>query len=111
MHFGQRIRELRQQRHMTLRELGEAAGMDYVLLNKIELGLRMPPPLETIIALADALSSRKKLTDAEFERLLDLAAQKNDKAEARFTTDVVARFKRSQTVQTFFTRRERKEQD
>jgi len=107
MTVGEYLRKLREDRKLTLRQLGEAAGQDYVLLNKVELGLRMPPPLEGIIALADALSAAKPLSDAEIERLIDLAAQPNDKAGPRFSQNEVDRLKSSKAAQLFFTRRVR----
>jgi len=107
MTFGQFLRRLRLDRTMTLRQLGEAAGQDYVTVNKVELGLRTPPPLDGIIALADALDRVKELTAKEFETLLDLAAEANGKAAARFTSEQVKRLKASQTAVTFFTRRSR----
>ena len=90
---------------MTLRQLGEAAGQDYVLLNKVELGLRMPPPLEAIIALADALGTVKPLSEAQVGKLIDLAAEPNDRAGARFTQNEVDRLKGSRAAALFFTRR------
>jgi hypothetical protein len=79
--------------------------MDYVVVNKIELGLRMAPPLEQIIALADALNRIRKLKVGEFEKLLELAAEPNEKAGARFTSEELARLKESKMAYTFFTRR------
>jgi len=104
--FGRRLKEFRTdpKRDMTLRDLGEKAGMDYVLLNKIELGLRLPPPLEGIIALADAMG----LGESEFEQLLDEAAEENGRVGARFTSDEVRRIKESATANAFFTRRARR---
>ena len=90
---------------MTLRQLGEAAGMDYVILNKVELGTRMPPPLEGIIALADALNRVKRVKAEEFEKLLELAAEPNEKAGPRFSADELTRLKDSKMAYTFFTRR------
>jgi len=105
MTFGQMLRRLRDDRKMTLRQLGDAAGMDYVILNKVELGTRMAPPLEGIIALADALNRIRKLKAGEFEKLLELAAEPNKKATARFTSDELARLKESTMACAFFTRR------
>ena len=101
--FGKRLKKHRKDRNMTLREVGERTGMDYVLLNKIETGARLPPPLEGIIRLADAL----KIKPEEFEELLDLATKDNGKAGARFTSDELRRLKESKTAEVFFTRRER----
>jgi len=107
--FGEMLRKLREDRKMTLRQLGEAAGQDYVLLNKIELGLRMPPPLEVIIALVDALSKVKPVPQKKIEQLLDLAAKPNRKANPRFTPEALERLKHSQVASAFFafTRRDR----
>lgn len=103
--FGRKLKALREKRGMTLRELGYSTGQDYILLNKIELGLRLPPPLEGIIGLSDALG----LSDKEFEELLDLAAKENGQAKARFTSDELRRLKESKTAEVFFTRREREQ--
>ena len=105
--FGKYLRKLRENRGLTLRKVGEIAGLDYVWLNKVELGLRMPPNLEGIIAIADAM----ELEPAEFEKLLDLAAQENGRTGARFTSDEVQRIKDSTTADAFFTRRERQKGD
>lgn len=56
MGFGQRLRQIRKDKGLTLRELAQAAGIDFTYLSKIENG-RMPytPAAETIRQLADAL--------------------------------------------------------
>jgi len=102
MTFGEFLRELRGNRNMTLRRLGEAAGMDYVALNKIELGYLIPPPLEGIIALADALSKVEALSDADVQKLLDLAAQPTARGKTRYTEAEVERIKGSLTGSRFF---------
>lgn len=55
--FGQRIRELRHERKLTLRQLAESTGVDFTYLSKIENG-RVPytPAVETIRSLASALN-------------------------------------------------------
>ena len=105
MSFGKFLRELREARKLTLRQLGEAAGQDYVVLNKIEMGRRKPPPLEAIIALADVLNAARSLRDGDFEKLLDLAADPDEPAGARFEPEELKRLKQSPTAQLFFTRR------
>ncbi len=105
MSFGKFLRELREARKMTLRQLGEGAGQDYVVLNKIEMGRRKPPPLEAIIALADVLNAALLLRDGDFEKLLDLAADPDEPAGARFEPEGLKRLKQSPTAQLFFTRR------
>ena len=40
--LGEWLRQLREQRGLTLREVAEAAGMDLAHLQKIELGQRLP---------------------------------------------------------------------
>ena len=56
MDFGQRLRQLRKDKGFTLRELAQAAGIDFTYLSKIENG-RIPytPAAETIRQLAEAL--------------------------------------------------------
>jgi len=103
MTFGEFLRELRGNRNMTLRRLGEAAGMDYVALNKIELGYLSPPRLEGIIALADALSKVEPLSADDTQKLLDLAAQPTAHGKSsRYTEAEVERIKESPTGRMFF---------
>ena len=51
---GQRLRQLRVERALTLRVLAERSGVSYDTINKLELGQR-PARLSTIRKLADAL--------------------------------------------------------
>ena len=54
--FGAKLRELRQEKGMTLRELAEATGVDFTYLSKIENDrLDYLPGAETIRDLAGAL--------------------------------------------------------
>ena len=55
--FGQKLREFRQEKGMTLRALAEAAGVDFTYLSKIENDkVGYLPGAETIRDLAQALS-------------------------------------------------------
>ena len=58
MAFHIRLKELRQQQNLTLRKLGEKAGISYSILNSIENG-RILPSKDVALALAIAL---RKLT-------------------------------------------------
>lgn len=51
---GQRLRDLRVERALSLRALGERSSVAYDTINKLELGQR-PARLSTIRKLADAL--------------------------------------------------------
>ena len=51
---GQRLRQLRVERALTLRALAERSGVSYDTINKLELGQR-PARLSTIRKPADAL--------------------------------------------------------
>jgi XRE family transcriptional regulator, regulator of sulfur utilization len=51
---GRRLRELRIERALSLRALGERSGVAYDTINKLELGQR-PARLSTIRKLANAL--------------------------------------------------------
>ncbi|HIC96338.1 TPA: helix-turn-helix domain-containing protein [Candidatus Bipolaricaulota bacterium] len=53
--FGRRLRELRRERGLGLRELARRAGIDHTRLSKIERGLRPPPEPVLILKLAQAL--------------------------------------------------------
>lgn len=54
--FGSKLRELRRQKEMTLRQLAELAGVDYTYLSKVETEkLPYTPSAETIRAIARAL--------------------------------------------------------
>ena len=56
MKFGERLRELRKERGLTLRALAESVGVDFSYLSKIENGKAgYLPGADTIRALADAL--------------------------------------------------------
>ena len=56
---GQRLRQLRVERALTLRALAERSGVSYDTINKLELGQR-PARLSTIRKLADALGVEPK---------------------------------------------------
>jgi transcriptional regulator with XRE-family HTH domain len=58
MNFGQRLREIRKEKELTLRTVAEEAGIDFTYLSKIENG-RIPytPAVETIRKLASALKT------------------------------------------------------
>ena len=58
--FGERLRELREKRELSLRSLADLAGMSYTYISDMERGLRVPS-LTTIIRLAVALDC--KVTD------------------------------------------------
>lgn len=52
--FGEWLRETRQERRLTLRQLADASGVDFAAISKIELGQR-EPDADAVIALAVAL--------------------------------------------------------
>ena len=80
MTFGTRIRQLRKEHDLTLRELAEQVGIDFTYLSKIENGKGDPPSEETIRRLA-------KVLHADAEELVLLA----DKLPADLARDLLAR--------------------
>ncbi len=66
MDFGTRIRSLRKEHDLTLRELAEKIGIDFTYLSKIENGKGDPPAEDTIRRLA-------KVLDADPDQLILLA--------------------------------------
>lgn len=84
MKFGNRLRELRKAKGMTLRALAEAVGVDFTYLSKIENERAgFAPGADTIRALADAL-------DADPLELLELADKVPPEME-RFASNAHAR--------------------
>jgi PGF-pre-PGF domain-containing protein len=57
--FGTRLRELRTQARMTLRELANKVSVNYTYLSKIENGVLPPPSEKVILQLAEALKADK----------------------------------------------------
>jgi transcriptional regulator with XRE-family HTH domain len=57
--FGRKIKRLREQTALSLRELGERSGVSYSFINSIEHN-RFSPSRDTVIALADALKVADK---------------------------------------------------
>ncbi|MFC2043979.1 helix-turn-helix domain-containing protein [Chloroflexota bacterium] len=66
--FGSRLRNLRQQAHLTQRELADKVGVNYSYLSKIESGVMPPPSEELILRLAEILNVDK-------DELLSLAGR------------------------------------
>lgn len=56
MTFGERVRELREERHISQRELAAMTGIDFTYISKIETGKNAPPSMKSIHAIALALS-------------------------------------------------------
>ena len=56
---GERLRELRQERALSLRELGGRSGVAFDTINKLELGKREAQP-RTVRKLAGALGVEPK---------------------------------------------------
>ncbi len=66
MTFGQRLRDLRNARGFTQRELAHKSGISYAYVSKLETGVMPPPRQKTIISLARALGANSTDTDALF---------------------------------------------
>jgi transcriptional regulator with XRE-family HTH domain len=68
MNFGSRIRQLRVDRGLSLRDFANAVGIDFTYLSKIENGKVEPPSEEKIRLMAHQL-------DKDAEELLGLAGK------------------------------------
>lgn len=76
MRFGERVRQLRHKKGLTLRDLARKVGVDFTYLSKIENGkVEYTPSEKTIRTLARAL-------DAEELELLKLAKKVAPELEA-----------------------------
>ncbi len=71
MTFGQRVRELRQSRGLTQRELAGKAGISYAYVSKLETGSLPPPRHRVIVSLARTLGA----TEAEADELFGMAGK------------------------------------
>ena len=72
---GARIRELREEQSMTLKEMAQKTGFTHQLLSKVELG-GTNTPIETLAKIADALGVKlASLLDDEASASADEAAQ------------------------------------
>lgn len=97
MLFGSRIRQLRKEHDLTLRELADQVGIDFTYLSKIETGKGDPPAESTIRRLARVLQAdadelillADKLPD-EMER--DLLARPEDQVAGLYRSIVGKRY-------------------
>ena len=65
--FGEKIREVRERRSLTLREVAEKAGVSGSLVSQIERN-RVSPAIDTLLALADALDLDLEYLFADYRR-------------------------------------------
>jgi transcriptional regulator with XRE-family HTH domain len=65
--FGARLRELRQKRGLTLRELADTANMSLAFVSDMEGGLKLPS-LTTLVRLAVALDCKVTALVAPFDK-------------------------------------------
>ena len=68
MRFGQRIRDLRHEKHLSQRAVAAHVGIDFTYLSKIELGALAPPSETVITRLAVVLG-------ADVNELINLAGK------------------------------------
>jgi PAS domain S-box-containing protein len=66
MTFGKRIRELRQAKGLTQRDLAKKAGISYAYVSKLETGSMSPPRHKVIQSLAKILGATERETDELF---------------------------------------------
>lgn len=78
--FGTRLRDLRQDHGISLRQVAEKTGIDYPLLSRIERDLRPPPEIHQVFFLMDALDIADLQVIAE---LLTLACGSPVRTRAR----------------------------
>jgi PAS domain S-box-containing protein len=66
MTFGERVRELRQAKGLTQRDLAKEASISYAYVSKVETGTMPPPRHKIITTLASVLGVSDKETDELF---------------------------------------------
>lgn len=72
--FARYLRELRKKQDMTLKDLGDAAGLDFTYLSKIENDAVSVPSEKSIIRLATAL----RASPGETAKLIEKSNQQRD---------------------------------
>ena len=95
MKFGEKLRQLRQKREMTLRELADKVGVNFSYLSKVENNkLEYTPSIDKIRALAKALEVDEiellKLADKVPDEIAPLAGNANAMAFLRRAKDIAA---------------------
>jgi transcriptional regulator with XRE-family HTH domain len=65
--FGEKIREVRERRELTLREVAERAGVSESLVSQIERN-RVSPAIDTLLSLADALDIDLEYLVSDFKK-------------------------------------------
>jgi transcriptional regulator with XRE-family HTH domain len=65
--FGERLKELREKRHLTLRDLAERAQMSLTYVSDLERGQKVPS-LTTLVRLAIALDCRVTTLVSGFDK-------------------------------------------
>ena len=53
--FGERLRQIRRDQHISMRDLAQRIGRDFTYISKIENGYMEPPSEETITRIFDVL--------------------------------------------------------
>lgn len=76
MDFGERLRQLREEKGLSMRQLAERSGVDVGVISRVERGQYKPPKITTIEKLARAL----ELSEAEEEELLRLSGRREPEA-------------------------------
>jgi transcriptional regulator with XRE-family HTH domain len=85
--FGVKVKKLRREKGLSIRELAEQVGMDFTRLGKIEQGLRPPPEPELIARLAKVLDVDvfELIEAADFSEEFWKSIAESPKARAYFT--------------------------
>ncbi|MDR1626548.1 MAG: XRE family transcriptional regulator [Spirochaetia bacterium] len=65
--FGEKIRRVREQKRLTLRELSKKAGVSESLISQIETG-RVSPSIDTLLSLADYLEVDLEYLFSDYKR-------------------------------------------
>jgi len=89
MTFGQRLRELRQSKSMTQKELAEKIGISFAYVSKLETGTKSPPREKIILTLAKVLDAN----DADIDELFGLAKKMPSDLREQIDTEMIRRLR------------------
>ncbi|MCQ2249019.1 MAG: XRE family transcriptional regulator [Treponema sp.] len=87
-HFGEKIRQVREKKHMTLKAVAQAAGVSESLVSQIERN-KVSPAIDTLLDLANALDISLDYLFEEYSRRRPVSITHRDERRTLNEEDVV----------------------
>ncbi len=87
-HFGEKLRDVREKKHMTLKSVAQAAGVSESLVSQIERN-KVSPAIDTLLDLANALDINLEYLFEEYTRNRPVSITHKDERRTLNENDVV----------------------